>query len=593
MPEVTSSLSTANDAQSSVPSTKTRSALPSKATTTPKTPLTPPTTQPETSTPVKSVRKKRASKMSGLLVSAIDTSHDSEMDPELLKLSRAMRDRKPLGEKPLPAGKPEVWATGRTELCETLMYYKAHKGGCYMNRGTVYCMMFDGCKSAREYMDENVIIARSGGKMGDDDDTGAYTQTHNHTYNHAQPQAVLNNMVHQNPVVIICGNKNTSSVTEMPHRYNVLGYFKITHTWMEKTAGNRGQVMETIKYRFEKLDRSIPAWNAPAELRLDLPTSSDCPMISEKCASCHKVWPQVYLLDWTCLTEDCSEHWERLNGKGQMPLGDLDHHPGFILHETRWPVEIPPLKLTSPVPETGNVHGDHLTYLNTRGVTCPKCGRCCNRYLYDEWKCDTPKCGWRHEPIRSLIDPGVNFGGNLWNLVGDNGGIASNTAASCVGIKVSYWCGYKVICYTLDTGMRITTLRSNKEINALPGGADDMFRTFQQIKMGLERRKSRGGVPIEGNDLNAGISSTVEPEDDGEDSDSDDEEGDGLAGGDRMQAHTGNYGMEYEFAGVGASTPFEEAPDLVNEARAFMNYIARAVVSDTPEELVSDDGEES
>jgi hypothetical protein len=46
-------------------------------------------------------------------------------------------------------------------------------------------------------------------------------------------------MIHKNPIIIICGDRNTSALTEMPHRYCVLGWFKPTHVWAEKILSRR------------------------------------------------------------------------------------------------------------------------------------------------------------------------------------------------------------------------------------------------------------------------------------------------------------------------------------------------------------------
>ena len=77
--------------------------------------------------------------------------------------------------------------------------------------------------------------------------------------------AFLNNMKQQIPTNVILGglfahclevnfadldlgNKNKAAPTNIPHRYCVLDYFKVTDTWFEKANGTI-----VIFYRLEKL----------------------------------------------------------------------------------------------------------------------------------------------------------------------------------------------------------------------------------------------------------------------------------------------------------------------------------------------------
>jgi hypothetical protein len=124
------------------------------------------------------------------------------IDPELLQLSRDLTHRKPLDSKPESRGRPEIWAPGRQELCETLPYFKSAHSGCYSNGNTVYAFMFDSVGVGREYMDQDVIIARMGGHMETDRKTGLVTQKDDHKMEAKQPQSVLNNVAHNNPIII-------------------------------------------------------------------------------------------------------------------------------------------------------------------------------------------------------------------------------------------------------------------------------------------------------------------------------------------------------------------------------------------------------
>ena len=123
--------------------------------------------------------------------------------------------------------------------------------------------MFDNSGMSREYMDQDVIIARMGGGMDTDPKAGVMAQAKDHDIDAAQPRSLLNNIVHRNPLAIICGDKNSGAPTSMPHRYCVLDWFKPTHIWAEMTMGKNGPT-PTIRYRFERLNTSKPSWYAPA-----------------------------------------------------------------------------------------------------------------------------------------------------------------------------------------------------------------------------------------------------------------------------------------------------------------------------------------
>lgn len=216
-----------------------------------------------------------------------------DIDPNLLELSRRLTFREPLEKKPAPCGKPEVWAPGRQELCETLPYYKSAHSGCYSNGNTIYSFMFDSAGVGREYMDSDIIIARMGGHMESDLKTGVVSQKNDHEMTEKQPQSVLNNIDHKNPIAIICGDKNAGAITTMPYRYCVLGWFKPTHVWAEKTSTKK-KTVTTIRYRFERLDTSTPSWYhpVPAKSVEPEPPANAVALRVETCKECSKPCPK-------------------------------------------------------------------------------------------------------------------------------------------------------------------------------------------------------------------------------------------------------------------------------------------------------------
>ena len=511
------------------------------------------------------------------------------IDPDLLALSRDLTYREALEKKPAPCGKPEVWAPGRQELCETLPYYKSAHSGCYSNGNTVYSFMFDSAGVGREYMDQDVIIARMGGGM-ESDETKVVSQKADHEIEAKQPQSVMNNITHKNPIVIICGDKNTSAITTMPYRYCVLGWFKPTHVWAEKNSSKKRN-MTTIRYRFERLDTSKPSWYRPVSTDakvVEPPTGLALPV--KTCITCSKSCPQVYLIDWMCTNPKCTAFWEMSNGQ-DAPYGDLDYHPAFLLHRTKWEREDPPFSLNPGVPQIGHHFGDNLSLVNTKGIVCPDCGRCNSRYMFTHWRCDTPGCRWKLQPKHKIVMPS-NLSHTPWEMPSDGPSLIKSTTAPVIRTQVKYYSNYKVIKYTIEgIAGAVIVAKANTHVVSEPGGADDMFRDMQTADVGLERRMLRKTAVQQTDQPGELSASTVAGEQtlliqeeadehpNVDDEDGDDDEHNAEAGM-RMNAFGMNFGMPYKFIASGDSRSFEEAPDAVKTARSLLNWAQRVFLND-------------
>lgn len=510
------------------------------------------------------------------------------IDPNLLKLSRALTHREPLESKPEPRGKPEVWAPGRQELCETLPYYKSAHSGCYTNEGNVYAFMFDSAGMGREYMDQDVIIARMGGGMDTDSKTGVMAQVKDHDIDAAQPRSLLNNIAHRNPLAIICGNKNSGAPTSMPHRYCVLDWFKPTHIWAEMTVGKKGP-MPTIRYRFERLDTSTPAWYAPSTGSIP-EVSSDVVLPSQTCSECLETCPQIYLFGWVCTNPKCVALWKLSNGQN-APYSELDYHPAFLLHRTKWEREDPPFNLNPGVPEFGQHIGDNLTYINTRGVVCPQCGRCNPRYKFTHWQCDTAGCDWKLSPDHHLVTP-QSLTHQPWDMTSDGPTLIKAQTAPIVKTQVRYRSNYKLLSYTIEgVAGSVIVAKANQKVNSEPGGPDDMFREIQSADLGLERRMLRATSdgepkpatqqPISPAGSANDLSNAMENPDENDKAEEEQEdEHDKVEVGNRMTAFGMNYGMPYKFIASGDSRSFEDAPAAIRAAWFRLNFAQREFVND-------------
>ncbi|KAF9887333.1 hypothetical protein FE257_010328 [Aspergillus nanangensis] len=67
--------------------------------------------------------------------------------------------------------------------------------------------------------------------------------------------SIMNSKRFNIPVGIVIGDRNPLLGRKVPHRYNVMAYFRITDIWVEKVGQKKG-----TKVRFQKLDLSAKSW---------------------------------------------------------------------------------------------------------------------------------------------------------------------------------------------------------------------------------------------------------------------------------------------------------------------------------------------
>ena len=410
------------------------------------------------------------------------------------------------------------------------------------------------------------------------DSTGGMIQGKDQTMDEPQVRAILNDITLKNPVIVISGDRNTSVVCQMPHKYNVLGWYKPTSVWPEKTLGKGKRTWTTVKYRLERLSSS-EAWHAP-EIGPALDFTLAGALVSKRCTDCHQIQPQVYLNFWTCMNASCVSFWKLGDGQ-DAPSGRLDYNPAFLLSRTTWDNEEQPYSVVPPHPDFGKEIGDNLTYINTRGVVCPECGRCNQRYLFKGWKCDAPGCSWsglwpQHSPIipKALHAP--------WGSSGYGPALGRNAHESGVNVGVRYSYHYKIYTYTFPgiSGSFVHAV-ANDRIKEEVNGPNDMLAELQMVDMGLERRRFGGQKvsevlatpkqieapaqlptpPMETRadpeSVNTNITAPVES-------------------GDFMTAFSMNYGMPYKFVASGASRSFEDerTPSAVRNCRSRLEWAA-------------------
>lgn len=477
---------------------------------------------------------------SGLQEPLVDTADQAA----LLEMSNRIMHKTSMSEKSSPRGMPRVWADSRQALCETILYYQAWQGACYINKGVLYAFMFDSNGHCRDLIDEDVVIARAGGGMIKDKDSSEMIQSRDQKENF-QTQAVRNAIALQNPIVIFAGSENADIATQMPHRYCSLAWFKATHVWSEKTITKTGQAYEQIKYRFEKLDCSQPSWWAAVTYEQPVRVGDLDRPLEHDCCSCQKSSSKVYLEGWMCLNAECPRFWILPDGLLHKD-DELHYDPRFLKQKTLWKNESAPYDMRPALPEPARRMGEDVTFAMTRGMCCPHCGMCSSRVLWRGWHCSN--CGFEHCPQHVIItadairDPYFPVSYACTQS-------ADWTDRSRVSTTVEFSHNYRITHFRVDgiDGL-ITHLSANRTVHEEPQGPNDMYEAMQSVDVGLARRRFTTGRE------------------------------------EYMTAFSCNAGMPYKFVASVDSQSFESSAWPLSVARTRMNWAARLVLKDALEE---------
>ncbi|USP75200.1 hypothetical protein yc1106_02474 [Curvularia clavata] len=485
-----------------------------------------------------------------LNVSVSDSSQLPEYQ-QLHTIAQQLLDHRNLGpNKPVPVGRPDVWAEGRQELCETLHYYRSYQGACYATGGFVRGFMFDKIAHDRDYVDGNVIISRAGGGLIKDRDSGEMRAGRDQVEDSAA-LGLRNCILHRNPVVIIVGIDNPHIPSKLPHQYCVLDYFKPTHIWVEKSGTSK-----IVRYRFEKLITKKQSWwqaeDGPEAVELgSLPKP-----VERLCGDCGARSLQVYLNGWMCLQPACRSFWKMIiSAPGlrhrtslQEPKeASLMYDPRFLKQKTLWENDDQEHPLVSNVAELSkpSLPGEDTAVAFWSGMVCPKCGRCISRLHWTHWECPNLTCDYQRRPPHALISA-LSLRDPLWPVT-DSYTLSRDTHSSSIGFSVKFAHGYRINRYTLPgiAGF-IFHMIANKTVLEEPGGPDAMFEELQQTDIGLQRRPLPNGQ---------------------------------LKGPNYCRQFLVNYGMPYKFIAATQSHSFEEAARPITSTRSRLNWAARYLLT--------------
>ena len=275
--------------------------------------------------------------------------------------------------------------------------------------------------------------------------------------------------------------------TKMPHPFNVMGHFFITHRWFEK---NNGYVC--FKYKLQKLDLEAPSWwKAAGDTGRSRPDYSlKVPLY--KCRTCSHLHQQV-LEEWVCLSVLCPSFWKLPNG--QEPSDDAPYSQSFLRYREKWPANTEPAFQLQPEPFTDNGQSLTTAYQKSawQGMCCPQCACCSSRVLWDRWACPTPECGYVHKISQPTIPSMSASRLPVPRYDGHAPPLDMFDSAYLTGVIMNEFVGnYRVCTYELMPGNFVYHYQANQRINMAPGGPEELFVRLQHEDLGLKRHAMQG-----------------------------------------------------------------------------------------------------
>ncbi|KAJ5786325.1 uncharacterized protein N7503_011537 [Penicillium pulvis] len=427
---------------------------------------------------------------------------------------------------------PPAWAETRQSLCDAIPWFRALQGSTYQNNGTCYGILIDADCGSRFYLDDEIIITRVGGsyQKGHDGQLRLMQDQHLDRY---PAKALLASLQKSTPVGMVIGNKNAQIGVGLPHRYNVLAYFRVTDIWYEGIDGHAG-----LKVRFEKVSLVEKSWWVASNTPDPLPYDQRPLIRSEvgRCIYCNTESPRVFQQGWMCLQKDCAHFWKI----GIFdPPANLNYHSSWLNNrcnpQTTAIAPHEPLIPSTLASMTASNGIDATSRDTWRGIVCPRCKKCVQRVLWHGWKCtiDPPvegpseRCTFeqtmqlRPVSIREVAGPR----GRLPIEMGDRKG--KNAIGQ--GIDLLSHLPYHKHTYEIPGIGSVTHFLANAGINERPGGPNDLFNILQKQPLGLKR------FPLDTAVVTGMLTSHFAV----------------------------NYGMPYKYVVSVASKGFNEAPDAI------------------------------
>ncbi|KAH8588655.1 hypothetical protein B0O99DRAFT_693224 [Bisporella sp. PMI_857] len=487
--------------------------------------------------PASSAKKARLEEEASLLSSSLSPEDDSE-DVSLTSSQFNELVQKAQAGKPHPIGQPLVWAINRQQLCEVLQWYKAYQSGGYSHNNILLGQLIDSGVSPGDIVTEQVVITRIGGCRGKNA-KGELVQKAHQNEKSPQVRAALNSQQMHQPVGVIAGQANPLLPCKMPHRYNVLDYFFVTDVWCERIDGFR-----TYKIRLEKCDLATVSWWA-ASMAYTTQNIGPEELATQKCPTCQKSSPIIYINGWTCLEPKCHDHFRFYDDTSktliQLDQRLLEHNNAFI--RKRMPQNATQLPSLYP-PDL--IIDNKLKY--NQGILCPDCRCCIRRTEMHAWRCENKSCNYvRDIPYTIVSLDEIQPTRRLATICKDEIQHRNITLGS----------------YTVQ----IYTFPGETKENGEPGDAVGEFYHFKggnlaniaalfEMMQGNELGMARKPARLEG------------------------------CAGEMLTAHAAiNFGAPYKYGVTQESKSFKEAPEAVLQAVNILTWAGEKAHVDGPEEF--------
>ncbi|GFF64652.1 hypothetical protein IFM60648_01339 [Aspergillus lentulus] len=446
-------------------------------------------------------------------------------------------------------GQPPAWAECRPELCDALPWFRAVQGGSYHCDHLCWGFLLDADCGIRSYIDEEVVFTRVGGGCTKDAE-GNLILVRDQGSDDSAVSSLINSMNLKVPVGLIIGDRNTLLGRKLPHRYNVMDYFRVTDVWYERIGGKVG-----AKVRFEKLDLSTKSWWAAKDSAAPVPYHQRPEIQAEinHCAACHTASPRIYNEGWMCLEPTCDSFWT-INGF-KPPL-DFTFHRNFIHARTPpAPEVVPHHDLVPNLLPTLEEDGEGVSYsrIAWKGIVCPRCQKCISRKYWRGWKCtDELSQISRKGETSCTFEKMLTVQPVSLRSVIDDFGLGPNKRACHFDPKFAVpdiddetLFPYRKLTYRIPGVGSITHFVANRIINSRSGGPNDLFRQLQVADFGLRRYPLQQSV---------------------------------VAG--TLTAHFAvNYGMPYKYIVSVGSRPFADAPDEILQALGRLTWATERAVA--------------
>ncbi|ODM15422.1 hypothetical protein SI65_09025 [Aspergillus cristatus] len=453
-----------------------------------------------------------------------------------------------LDSAPPVDGEPPAWAETRPELCDALPWFRSVQGGVYHNGGFCWGFLVDADCGIRSYIGDEVIITRVGGGCTKDAD-GNLVLLRDQDES-CFITSIINSKEHNVPVGIIIGNRNVLLGRKLPHRYNVMAYFRVTDIWFERIGGKAGG-----KVRFEKIDLENKSWWAEKDSPPPSPIEKRGPNPKPEklqCPECSQLSTRIYNEGWTCLQPSCKSFWAM---EDSAPPAGLTFHPDFLNYRAAPDPSLQPhYSLVPNLLSTIHEHevGTSLSRIAWRGIVCPQCSKCISRRFWRGWRCtddvttgpDCNACSFERtmniQPVslRSVIDD--------FELSPIKRTLFFDPKFTIPEIDDSSLHPYRKLIYRIPGVGSLTHFASNKAINSRENGPNDLFRQLQISDLGLRRYPLQQSV----------VPGT-------------------------LTAHFAvNFGMPYKYVVSVGSKGFSEAPDEILRALGRLSWATEKSVVD-------------